>query len=147
MNHQEFLTWLDENNACDPAQQWVAQNSYDEHAAWENCERADWMLWLAARRGCDHVQIVRATCAIARTVLHLVPDGEDRPRLAIEAAEAWCDNPCDVTAAYAAYAYAAADAAYAYAAAYAAVRAATKHADIVRKIVAYPAGAGKEMGL
>ena len=65
-----------------------------------------------------------------RSVLPYVPVGEDRPRLAIELAEAWCNGRATIvevrTAAYAAYAaYAAADAADADAdAAYAAYAAA-----------------------
>lgn len=37
----------------------------------------------------DRRAAVWAACQCARTVLHLVPEGEDRPRLAIETAEAW----------------------------------------------------------
>ncbi len=33
--------------------------------------------------------MVRAGCACARTVLNRIPEGEERPRRAIEAAEAW----------------------------------------------------------
>jgi hypothetical protein len=61
--------------------------------AWCECERGDWMIWLAGRLNVERVAIVRTACAVARSVLHLVPPGEDRPRLAIEAAEAWCDDP------------------------------------------------------
>ncbi len=84
----------------------------------------------------DHVGQVRVAIACARAVLHLVPAGEDRPRRAIEAAEAWCDDPSTpfkgahrpaaqaYVAAYAAYvtAYAASagHAAAAYVTAYAA---------------------------
>lgn len=38
----------------------------------------------------DRHLVVRAACACARTALQHVPDGEDRPRIAIETAEAWC---------------------------------------------------------
>lgn len=56
----------------------------------------------------------RIACACARSVLHLVPSGEDRPRKAIEAAERWIADP---SAANSAVAAAAAEAAYtAYAA-------------------------------
>lgn len=73
-------------------------------------------------------------CAVARTVLHLVPAGEDRPRIAIETAGRWVrgtatEQECRAAAAAAdaaAYAYAAAaayDAAAAYAAAWGEARA------------------------
>lgn len=72
------------------------------------------------RTSADRRINVRLAIWLARQVLHLVPEGEDRPRLAIEAAEGWLRG--EVAYASAAYAYAAADAAAdaAYAAAYAA---------------------------
>jgi len=42
------------------------------------------MLKFAAERGVDRVLLVRVACAIARTALHIMPDGEDKPRLAID---------------------------------------------------------------
>jgi hypothetical protein len=77
----------------------------------------------------DPKQVVLAACACARTVLHLVPQGEARPGLAIAAAERWCrgeEISTDEVRVAAAAAYSAAvasspAAAYAaYAAAYAA---------------------------
>lgn len=68
--------------------------------AWRACDRGDWMLWLCgdfagtpwsdARR-----RLVLCTCECARTVLHLVPAQEDRPRIAIECAEAWARGESD----------------------------------------------------
>jgi len=95
------------------------------------------MAWLAgkysgASESPAHKTLVLALCEIARTVLHLVIPGEDRPRVAIETAESWGRGEAtikDVRAAYAAYA---ADAAYA--AAYAAADAArSQSANIMRK--------------
>ncbi len=57
--------------------------------AWETCEDARWMLHAAAKVGVDRRLVVRAACACARTVLDRIPVGEERPRRAIEAAEAW----------------------------------------------------------
>ncbi len=57
--------------------------------AWETCEDARWMLHAAAKVGVDPRLVVRAACACARTTLDRVPAGEERPRRAIEAAEAW----------------------------------------------------------
>ena len=84
------LTQLD---ACSDAVKWA--RGYDSlDTAWAACERADWMLWLAARvceeRGSEaHKRLVLAACACARTALRYVPDGEDRPRITIETAERW----------------------------------------------------------
>ncbi len=43
----------------------------------------------------DHVGRVRVAIACARAVLHLVPTKISWPRLAIEAAEAWCRTPTE----------------------------------------------------
>ena len=131
-------------HACQEAINWVGDR--DLPTAWRECPRCDWMLWLLrATRRSDKVRLVRVACAIARTVLHLVPAGEDRPRLEIEAAERWADDPtkehriASAHAAAAAAADAAADAA-AYAAADAAAYAAARsqHAAIVRQFFPEP---------
>ena len=117
--------------ACSEARKWLATQA-DPATAWETCERPDWMLWLAARRGVDRKTMVRIACACARTSLRFVPDGETRPLKAIEAAEAWCNDratvqkvrSADAYAAAAARAVGAAVAAVADAAAYAAAAAA-----------------------
>ena len=117
-------------HACDEAQAWASlQPSYAE--AWASCERGDWLLWLAGRSGdVTPQQLVLAAAAVARTVLDLVPEGEDRPRLAVEAAEAWARGPSEenrraagaaaTAAAWAARAAEAAEAARAWSAARAA---------------------------
>lgn len=118
---------------CSDAAAWLTSQP-DPETAWVICERADWMLWLAARLDIDRPTLARAACDCARTALKYVPTGEDRLRLAIEASERWADDPskdnhkaardaaraayaaayaADAAAAYAAAAYAAAYAAYA----------------------------------
>lgn len=117
---------------CREARAWLGDKTAAAEA-WESCPRGDWTLWLAARVGVDRRLVVLAACDCARTALRHVPAGEDRPRLAIEAAEAWAAEPTEekraaaaaaAAAAYdarVAYAYAAADAdAHAHAYAYAA---------------------------
>jgi hypothetical protein len=128
---KDILTKL---GACSEAVKWAVRKTHKR--AWETCERGDWLLWIAAKLNVDRKKIVLAACACARTALKYVPAGEDRPRIAIEMAEAWTRGEATIdqarAAADAAYAaYAAADAAYAaYAAAdaaraaYAAARAA-----------------------
>ena len=111
-------------------------------AAWDACERGDWMLWYLGRCGVDRRRLVLAACACARLSLGYVPAGEDRPRLAIETAERWARGEERVTldsvrrAADAAYnaAYAA-DTAYATAA-YAAYAAADAQTDTRRQCAA-----------
>ncbi len=66
---------------------WVKKRPWLE--AWETCENALWMLHAAVRVVVDRRLVVRAACACARTVLDRIPAVEERPRRAIEAAEAW----------------------------------------------------------
>jgi hypothetical protein len=139
MNAEELTAKLSSLRACHAAQAWTKGKSLEE--AWKTCEHADWMLWYAARV-CDRKTVVLAACACARTVLKYVPGGEDRPRIALETAEAWTRGEAtidQVKAAHAAAAaaYAAAAAAHADAAAHAAAHAdaaahAAAHADDAR---------------
>src|ERR1700679_1141953 len=133
-----FQLHLKSISACPDARQWAGSRTAKQ--AWDECERADWLLWWAARDGASKQQIVAVACEIARTVLHL--SKTPKALMAIEAAEKWVANPteenrtlCSVTdaadAAYAAYSAAAtataaaAAAAAAYATAAAAATAAT----------------------
>ena len=86
---QEHLESL---GAWQEAREWVGARTATE--TWEQCERADWLLWWAAKTEANtHQQVVLAACACARRALRFVPEGEDRPRLAIEAAERWAAEP------------------------------------------------------
>ena len=135
---------LIELQACPEAVEWVRQFKTLQ-AAWDACERGDWMLWLAGllsgRPGSDsRRKLVRAVCACARLALPLFEDRypqDKRPRISLETAERYAvgqasieevKTAADAAAAAAAYptayttaAAAAADAAYA--AAYAAAAA------------------------
>jgi hypothetical protein len=143
MTKTELTAALTTHDACDEAIAWV-ESSRRKLAAkiWDDCERGDWMLWIAARAGVDRKLLVSAACLCAREALKYVKPGEDRPRIAIETAERWVRGEATIeevraarnaaddhaaasaayAAAYAAYAaaYAAASAAYAADAAYAA---------------------------
>jgi hypothetical protein len=112
---QAFAAHLVELRACKEAREWADGKTAQE--AWDTCDRADWLLWWVARAKPDAKRdIVRVACKIARLVLKYVPQGEERPRLAIEAAERWADDPTEANliavrqAHAAAAAYAAADA-------------------------------------
>jgi len=108
---------LSKLHACCDAQNWCDGKTLEE--AYAQCERGDWMLWFAARVGVDRKLVVLAACDCAETALKYVPEGEDRPRAAIEMARAWTRGEATIeqvrkaaaAAAAAAYAYAAADAA------------------------------------
>jgi hypothetical protein len=158
---QHWTDKLVELEACSEAIEWA--ENYDSLAdAWAVCSRGDWLLWyiniIISPLGADERKnLVIIACSCARTALEYVRAGENRPRLAIEAAEQWAWGVLGTTlsdvriasaAAYAAgaasAASAASDAAYAAAsAAYAASDAAVSKssarcADIVRKVYPTP---------
>lgn len=88
----ELQSHLEKLYACREARAWAADKSPLE--AWEQCQRADWMLWWAAKTKANtRHEVVLACCACARTALKYVSAREDRPRLAIEAAERWANDP------------------------------------------------------
>ena len=113
----ELQQHLDKLRACQEAREWAGERTPQQ--AWDECERADWLLWWSAKAGADRKEVVLAACACASTALKYVKEGELRPLKAIETAEAWVRGEAtleEVRAAssYAAYAAAAdADAAYA----------------------------------
>jgi hypothetical protein len=64
---------------CEEAIAWLRTQPADIVTAWNACERADWLLWLAGRAGVEPPLLVLAACDCARTALRFVPAGEDRP--------------------------------------------------------------------
>lgn len=133
-NHQGLLERL---GACREAADWY--DGRDSEQAWAECERGDWMLWVAGKLNVDRKVLVAAACECAELALVHVPDGEDRPRQAIETARAWVSGNATLEqvrkAASAAYAAAYADAARA--AAYAAYADATRAAASAADAAAY----------
>ena len=136
MSSRDILVEL---SACDPAVEWIGTRT--PYQAWRQCKRGDWLLWIAAELEVDRKLVVLAACDCAETALRYVPNGEDRPRVAIETARAWCDGRAtikQVQAAADAADAAATDAAYA--AAYAAADAATAAYDAAAAYAASDAG-------
>ena len=83
----DFVVSLRKLGACSEAVEW-AKGYPTLQAAWDACERADWMLWLVARVDGEIRPVTRlAMCACARTALRYVPAGEDQPLRAIETGE------------------------------------------------------------
>ncbi len=126
------LAWSDalvKMSACSEAVEF-ARTQPDLATAWKNCERGDWMLWLAGRlagpAGDDRRRpLTLAACGCARLALERFEKrnpAESRPRRAIETAESWARNSGAILAEVrnAVFAYAAAYAAAVFAAAYAA---------------------------
>jgi hypothetical protein len=134
-------TKLEKINACKDAIEWVAtQKNYKE--AWMNCERGDWMLWLAKRLRVDDRKLTLAKFKCANQVRHLMKD--PRSLAALDAAEKSGNgeisrDELDTAAYAAAYAAYAAAAYAAYAAAYAAAAYAAYAAYAAADAAAYAA--------
>jgi hypothetical protein len=138
--------------ACKEAREWVVdQGDASGYALWRRCDRADWLVWLAARVGLRR-EVVEALCDLVEPMLADVPPGEERPRIAIETARRRVrgertarETRAAATAAYAAAdeaAYAAADdAAYAAYAAAATAYAAADDARVAATYATYAAAA------
>jgi hypothetical protein len=91
MTREEVVVKICSMGACTSALGWIDDlPDLSPKQLWVSCSEPAWMLWLAGRANVDLKLLVLIACDCARSVLHLVPDGEHRPRLAIEAAEAWC---------------------------------------------------------
>ena len=73
----KWITALKRKDACDEALDWaIAGNYATVQAAWNACERADWMCWLLVN-SYPHTtgQVRLVLCACARTALRYVPAG------------------------------------------------------------------------
>ena len=147
--------------ACGDAVDW-ARPQPTFSAAWLRCPHGDWLLWLLGRLEIDRRLLVLTACDCVRRLLIHVPAGEDRPRIAIETAEAWgrgaatidqvivasaaafatsADAFATADAASAAHADAYASASAAAAAAYAAATASAAYADASAAVAAADADA------
>jgi hypothetical protein len=93
MKNEELRQFLESIDACQPAMDWLGDRDSDQ--MWADCERPDWLLWWAA-----HVvprqELVLAACDCAELALRYVPEGEHRPRLAIETARRWARGEATV---------------------------------------------------
>jgi len=82
------ISLLDDLSACSQSKDWVkAQNMTSLEDAWLKCERPDWLLWFAAKRGLDRKKLVFIACQCARTALKYTKD--ERVLKCIETTEAW----------------------------------------------------------
>jgi hypothetical protein len=91
--------------ACVESIEWLESLPPDTTFAqvWAQCERGDWMLWLAGRRkGVDRKLLVLAACDVAEPALQHVRAGEERPAEAIESARRWARGEAPTSASHAA---------------------------------------------
>ena len=126
---------LESLQACAEAIAWAGDRTARQ--AWDECPRADWLLWWAAKTPANtRSEIVLTVWVCVRRALRFVAAGEDQSRLAIEAVERWARDPSEVNrlaaaqAAEAAWAAGAAWAAWATLAAGAAL--AAEHRELCR---------------
>lgn len=54
-------------HACDEAMRWY--NGRESRQAWLDCERSDWLLWVAENLGVDQRLLVHAVCDCAEAIL------------------------------------------------------------------------------
>ena len=70
--------------------EWAASRpEADFMTLWDETIDPEWLPYLAQAGGATKQEMALAACAVARLCLHLIPEGENRPRIAIETAEAW----------------------------------------------------------
>jgi len=88
MTRKQLDAHLKRLGACTEATDWVAKTKGTPAQLWAKCPDPRWLLWLTGHAEVDRKTLVLTACAIARTALQFVRGGEDRPRIAIETAEA-----------------------------------------------------------
>ena len=59
----ELQQHLEKLRACQEAREWAGERTPQQ--AWDECERADWLLWWSAATGADRKEVVLAACACA----------------------------------------------------------------------------------
>jgi len=134
MTNEVLLRRLKKINACNDAVKWIGDR--DLEAAWKECPRGDWMLWLAGRADIDRKLLVKTACKCAELALSIYEKEypkDDCVRKCIAITLKWVAGKATIEEVREARnaAYVAADAADAYAAA-AAADAAAGAADAAR---------------
>ena len=77
---QNFKQYF-KNEYCPSFKRWASKYSTIKEV-WDNCPRADWLLWLLEKIGNSDNVILFAACDMIESVLHLVSD--DHPKKTIE---------------------------------------------------------------
>jgi hypothetical protein len=95
----DLYNYLLKDCICDPASiDWIDKDSItDPQVAWDTCQNGAALLWIATKHlgkpGWPNLQeIVLAACDCAGMALPLVPDTENRPRVAVETARRWAEG-------------------------------------------------------
>ena len=90
---QTLKAKLQARNACKEGIAWLDDRELSQ--AWQECPRADWMIWYVAPLIARQDLVILA-CSCARTALKFIPDGEKRPLAAIETAEKWANGKATI---------------------------------------------------
>ncbi len=92
MKNKPLAPLLASFHACAESLNWVGDR--DLAAAWAECERTDWMLWLAGHARVDRKLLVQVAVACARTAL---PHTKD-PRVAecLEVVTRWTEGAATI---------------------------------------------------
>ena len=92
MKNSEFVEFLESKEACVEGIEWVGKKTLA--TAWKKLDRSDWMLWLLTKLNWDKKIIVSIACDCAETALKYIPEGEARPKAAIDMARLWMVGGC-----------------------------------------------------
>ena len=103
MSNKNWWKKLEKLEACPESIEW-AKTQPSATAAWRNCKRSDWMLWIACvlckQNSKQHRRIVLAACKCVRLALKYIPKSEKRPLIAIRVAEKWANNKATLEEVY-----------------------------------------------
>jgi hypothetical protein len=83
-------------NPCSDGLMFAELCDFDAVKIWNACPRGDWIIWLLRKtRLIDRQTSVKLGCLCAEHVLSIYESKyqDKRPRLAIESAKVWSDNP------------------------------------------------------
>ncbi|MDQ8165883.1 MAG: hypothetical protein P3A28_09035 [Gemmatimonadota bacterium] len=151
--NNDVIEFCDKHNACSDGRKWaLTQRNMAE--VFDTCARGDWLMWMLVKSSkLTKATSVKLACEFALRVLPIYEKkfGRKEPRLAVEAALRWLEDPTEENASVAASAAraaasAAASAAYSAAsaadsAAYSAARAADSAASAADSVAASAARA------
>ena len=97
MNTTEFCNKYSPNEMCEEGREFALSHETMSQV-WDACEEPEWLFWMLEKcKPLEKEQSVRLSIAFAEKCLVNIPKGENRPKLAIEAARAWIENPCEET--------------------------------------------------
>jgi hypothetical protein len=96
VSREDVLAWLERERVCEWAVDWFRRSGLSFEDAWTAREMSGWLLLVASRAGVPGSVLRLCACDIAESVLHYVPEGEERPRRAIEVARRYAAGEATV---------------------------------------------------